>query len=43
MHGSHAVIGIPAKGMILKYNLMFGAVILADDDHQTLTGTSIAK
>ena len=43
MRGSQAVIGIPAEGTILKYDLTSGAVALADDNRQTLTGTSIAE
>ena len=43
MRGSQAVIGIPAEGTILKYDLASGSVTLADDDRQTLTGTSIAE
>jgi hypothetical protein len=43
MRGSNAVIGIPAEGTILKYDLASGAVTLVDDDRQTLNGTSIAN
>ena len=42
MRGSQAVIGIPAEGTVLKYDLSSRAT-LADDDRQTLTGTSLAE
>lgn len=41
MSGSQAVIGIPAEGTVLKYDLTSAATPM-DDDRQTLTGTSIS-
>ena len=42
MTGSQAVIGIPADGTVLKYDLTYTAAPMSDD-RQTLTGTSIAE
>ena len=42
MAGSQAVIGVPADGTVLKYDLTFTAAPMSDD-RQTLTGTSIAE
>ena len=41
MTGSQAVIGIPADGTVLKYDLTYTAAPMSDD-RQTLTGTAIA-
>ncbi len=42
MTGSQAIIGIPADGTVLKYDLTYTAAPMSDD-RQTLTGTSIAE
>ena len=42
MYGSQGVIGIPAEGTVLKYDLTSTATLMSDD-RQTLSGTSISE
>jgi hypothetical protein len=43
MDGSQAVIGIPAQGTVLKYDLVSYDATPMSGDKQTLTGTSITE